>query len=74
MFKSLMSQIMTEAHAAAKADMEWSKANAHLIGVVQHPYSYFLGLQMRNAYAAARVKITGMAPCFEIREPRHIWA
>jgi hypothetical protein len=56
MFKPLLSKIMTEAHARAKEDFAWSKAN----GRVTKPYSYYLGLQMRSGYAEARLALTGM--------------
>lgn len=52
MFKPLLSKIMIEAHARAKADREFDKSK---------PYSYYLGLQMRSGYAEARIAITGMA-------------
>ena len=71
MFKPLISQIMIEAHARAREDLAWVRANdPHGI----KPYSYFLGLQMRNGFAEARVALTGMAPSFQIVEPGRVWA
>lgn len=69
MFKPLMSKIMTEAHARAKADMA---DQAQFPGLVRRSYSYFLGLQMRSGFAEARVAITGMAPAFML--PAQRWA
>jgi hypothetical protein len=57
MFKPLLSKIMTEAHARAKEDFTWLKAN----GRATKPYSYYLGLQMRSGYAEARTALTGFA-------------
>jgi hypothetical protein len=70
MFKPLMSKIMTEAHARAKADVAWDRANSKTRMAL--PYSYYLGLQMRNGFAEARVAITGMAPSFQL--PPQRWA
>lgn len=67
MFKSLMQKIMKEAHAAAKADLIWVRAHDRR-GI--KPYSYFLGLQMRNGFAEARIAITGMAPAFNLPAER----
>lgn len=67
MFKPLMSKIMTEAHARAKADFADQKAHP---GLVTRSYAYFLGLQMRSGFAEARVAITGMAPAFELPAQR----
>lgn len=72
MFKPLMQKIMTEAHARAKADFADQKTNPSQFRAPR-PYSYFLGLQMRNGFAEARIAITGMAPAFTIREPAR-WA
>jgi hypothetical protein len=56
MFKPLLSRIMREAHARAREDFAWSKANER----TTKPYSYYLGLQMRSGYAEARAALTGM--------------
>jgi len=69
MFKPLMSKIMTEAHARAKADMADQVA---FPGLVRRSYSYFLGLHMRSGFAEARVALTGMAPAFML--PAQRWA
>ncbi|MGL9621575.1 hypothetical protein QRQ56_26525 [Bradyrhizobium sp. U531] len=69
---ALLSKIMIEAHARAKADYanELScRARAHH---VNRSYSYYLGLQMRSGFAEARVARTGMAPAFEL--PAQRWA
>lgn len=71
MFKPFMSQIMIEAHAAAKADLAWSRVNDPR-GLKS--YSYYLGLQMRTGFYHARIAVTGTAPCFTIKEPRRLWA
>lgn len=63
-----MSQIMTEAHARAKADFADQKANPPKFAAPR-PYSYFLGLQMRNGFA----EIRSMVPAFMVREPAR-WA
>lgn len=57
MFKPLLSKIMREAHARAREDFAWVKANERN----HKPYSYYLGLQMRSGFAEARIAITGMA-------------
>jgi len=69
MFKPLMSKIMKEAHARAKADMADQTA---FPGLVRRPYSYYLGLQMKSGFAEARIAITGMAPTFMLPAVR--WA
>jgi hypothetical protein len=60
-----MSKIMKEAHAAAKLDLAWDRENA----ASHKPYSYYLGLQMRNSFANVRAALTGMAAGFKIIEP-----
>lgn len=67
MFKPFMSKIVKEAHAAAKADLIWVRANDPR-GI--KPYAYFLGLQMRNGFAEARIAVTGMAPAFNLPAER----
>lgn len=67
MFKSFLPKIVKEAHAAAKADMAWVRANDPR-GI--KPYAYFLGLQMRNGYAEARIAVTGTAPAFNLPAER----
>ena len=63
-----LSALLKEAHARAKLDRAWSNANERS----PKSYVYFLGLQMRNGYAEARVRRTGMAPAFEM--PPQRWA
>ncbi len=68
-----MSQIMTEAHARAKEDFAWHKANRGTQEVARS-YSYFMGLQMRSLFADAKAKLPGaLVPAFMIREPGR-WA
>lgn len=69
---ALRSQIMTEAHARAKADYADELACRGRAHHVNRPYSYYLSLQMRSGFAEARVARTGMAPAFEL-PPQH-WA
>lgn len=68
-----MSQIMTEAHARAKEDFAWHKANRG-VHEVARSYSYFMGLQMRSGFANARAKMPGaLVSAFMVREPAR-WA
>lgn len=69
MFKPLMSKIMKEAHAAAKADLAWDRAQKGA-SFVRRSYGYYLGLQMRNGFAEARIAITGMASAFNLPAER----
>lgn len=69
---ALRSKIMTEAHARAKADYADELSRRGRAHHVNRPYSYFLGLQMRNGFAETRVARTGMAPAFEL--PAQRWA
>lgn len=72
MFKPFLSQIVSEAHARARLDLDFEKANPPKFRA-PHPYSYFLGLQMRSGFAEKRAELTGMAPAFQIVEPSR-WA
>lgn len=69
---ALRSQLMTEAHARAKADYADELACRGRAHHVNRPYSYYLALQMRSGLAEARVARTGMAPAFEL--PTQRWA
>ncbi|MET4364289.1 hypothetical protein ABIB06_004888 [Bradyrhizobium sp. LB8.2] len=68
----VLSKIMIEAHARAKADYADELSCRGRAHHVNRPYSYYLGLQMRSGFAEARVARTGMAPAFEL--PPQRWA
>lgn len=69
---ALLSKIMIEAHARAKADYADELSCRGRAHHVNRSYSYYLGLQMRSGFAEARVARTGMAPAFELAAQR--WA
>lgn len=69
---ALRSRLMIEAHIRAKADYADELSCRGRAHHVNHPYSYYLGLQMRSGFAEARVVRTGMAPAFEL--PPQRWA
>lgn len=69
---ALLSKLMTEAHARAKADYADELAYRGRAHHADRPYSYYLALQMRSGFAEARVARTGMAPAFEL--PKQRWA
>lgn len=69
---ALLSKLMIDAHARAKADYADELACRGHAHHVNRPYSYYLGLQMRSGFAEARIARTGMAPAFEL--PPQRWA
>jgi len=69
---ALLSKLMTEAHARAKADYADELACRGSAHHANRPYSYYLALQMRSGFAEARAARTGMAPAFEL--PAQRWA
>lgn len=58
MFKPYLSTIMREAHMRARDDYNWSKVHEPAYTM---PYSYYLGLQLRNGFAEYRIRLTGFA-------------
>ncbi|SFJ72588.1 hypothetical protein [Bradyrhizobium sp. cf659] len=69
---ALRSKLMTEAHARAKKDYAFELTLRGTAHHVNRSYSYYLALQMRSGFAAARVARTGMAPAFDL--PTQRWA
>lgn len=54
-----LSQIMIEAHARAREDFAFARTMKG-VHFVRHPYSYYLGLQMRSGFAEKRRLETGI--------------
>lgn len=63
-----MPKLMREAHARAKADLADDRADPRAMAR-HHPYSYYLGLQMRGGFREQREVITGVCYGFQIHEP-----